>query len=205
MSRRPASAVIDLTSGSRHALQNHHGYHFNTHQEPTQTQTHTSPENPSRGVKRRRLSDDTIGLYSPSPARHTSSSSALGVEGVESVDLTEINDDSALSQVLAKQREDAVKAQAAADPQEGRTSLTATKCAICMDTPTDATTTICGHMFCHKCIIDSLRYDEERSEATTGKSNRGKCPACRKLISRRDAPGPRRDLVPLQFKLKRRS
>jgi hypothetical protein len=121
------------------------------------------------------------------------------------VDLTGINDDSALSHVLAKQREDAVKAQAAADPQEGRTSLTATKCAICMDTPTDATTTICGHLFCHKCIIDSLRYDEERSEATTGKSNRGKCPACRKFISRRDAPGPRRDLVPLQFKLKRRS
>jgi hypothetical protein len=64
------------------------------------------------------------------------------------VDLTGINDDSALSHVLAKQREDAVKAQAAADPQEGRTSLTATKCAICMDTPTDATTTICGmHLF----------------------------------------------------------
>jgi hypothetical protein len=63
------------------------------------------------------------------------------------VDLTEINDDSALSQVLAKQREDAVKAQAAADPEEGRTSLTATKCAICMDTPTDATTTICGMRF----------------------------------------------------------
>lgn len=144
MSRRPASAVIDLTSGSRHALQNNHGYHLNTRQEPSQSHTHShthaSAENPPRGVKRRRqLSDDTIGLYSPSPGR-----TSAGAEGVDSVDLTGINDDSALAQVLAKQREDAVKAQAASEPQEGRTSLTATKCAICMDTPTDATTTICG-------------------------------------------------------------
>lgn len=157
MSRRPSSAVIDLTSGS--SLQNRHGYHLQTHSThsgPSQS-THragtdrNNPPPPSRGVKRRRLSDDTIGLYSPSPARPRSSPSSSsssfyeGAEAVEAVDLTDVNDDSALAKVLAKQRADAVKAQAAAaEPEEGRTTLTVTKCAICMDTPTDATTTICG-------------------------------------------------------------
>lgn len=59
-----------------------------------------------------------------------------------------------------------------------------------------------GHMFCHKCITDSLRYEEERSETVTGKSIKGKCPACRKALTRADSPGPKRNLVPLQFKLK---
>ncbi|KAH8696153.1 hypothetical protein BGW36DRAFT_380347 [Talaromyces proteolyticus] len=210
MSRRPPSTVIDLTSGSRQALQHHLHRHNSTNhynfdlQGPSNSRTQQDqqlppppPPPPPRGVKRRRFSDETIGLYTtPTPDAE---------DDIEAVDLTDVNNDSALAEVLSKQREDAVRAQQATEHKEGRTTLSATKCAICMDTPTDATTTICGHLFCHKCIIDSLRYDEERSEATTGKSSRGKCPACRKQISRRDAPGPKRDLIPLQFKLKRPS
>jgi hypothetical protein len=63
----------------------------------------------------------------------------------EPVDLTEIDDSSALSRTLAKQREDAVKAQAAESSSEsGRSILANYKCPVCMDTPVDATTTACG-------------------------------------------------------------
>lgn len=205
MSRRSASAVIDLTS----SLRSHRHIDLGS-------QGPAYPPEP-RGIKRRRTPGSTD-AFSPNNPRQTSSHGED--DNVESVDLTEVNDDYALAKTLAKQREDAIKAQAATENREGRTTLIAFKCAICMDTPTDATTTVCGmfvsvqlcsiqvltndagHMFCHKCIIDSLRYEEERSEATTGKSNRGKCPACRKVLSRKDTPGSRRDLIPLQFKLK---
>ncbi|EEA26246.1 hypothetical protein TMatcc_005495 [Talaromyces marneffei ATCC 18224] len=206
MSRRSASAVIDLTSSSR---SNRHDP--NSQQGPAYPpNSNANTTNEPRGTKRRRLDgNDTPGsIYTPHPTEAPSSNDPLQPSShseedhIESVDLTEVNDDSALAKTLAKQREDAIKAQAATENKDGRTTLLAFKCAICMDTPTDATTTVCGHMFCHKCIIDSLRYEEERSEATTGKSNRGKCPACRKLLTRKDTPGQRRDLVPLQFKLK---
>lgn len=63
---------------------------------------------------------------------------------IESVDLTEVEDDNALSKALAKQREDAIRAQGPARDGEGRSVLTAYKCPVCMDTPVDATSTICG-------------------------------------------------------------
>jgi hypothetical protein len=223
MPQRLSSAVIDLTSSQ-----------VNFNAQPGPSHPHSSTD--LRGVKRRRVDGGGTWGSFPSYSAGASSSSNDRSAGrpltdteteddyMESVDLTEINDDNSLAKVLAKQREDAIKAQATTEDREGRTTLTATKCAICMDTPTDATTTVCGmlqiiiplfsptteiltydvsgHMFCHKCIIDSLRYEEGRSEATTGKSGRGKCPACRKLLTRKDTPGPRRDLIPLQFKLK---
>jgi hypothetical protein len=89
-------------------------------------------------------------MYASSSADASSSneprqSSSHGEDDyIESVDLTEVNDDYALAKTLAKQREDAVKAQAATENKDGRTTLLAFKCAICMDTPTDATTTVCG-------------------------------------------------------------
>ncbi|OKL61564.1 hypothetical protein UA08_03538 [Talaromyces atroroseus] len=203
MPQRQSSAVIDLTSNQ---------IDFNAQPGPS-SHPNASPER--RSVKRRRVDGGgASGSFPSYSAGASSSSDELSAprplaeaedDQIEAVDLTEINDDNSLAKVLAKQREDAIKAQAATEDREGRTTLTATKCAICMDTPTDATTTVCGHMFCHKCIIDSLRYEEGRSETTTGKASRGKCPACRKLLSRKDTPGPRRDLIPLQFKLKQPS
>lgn len=193
MPLRPASAVIDLTA-NRVDLNDLQGT------------SHSNTNSERRGVKRRRV--QTPNPLFPSNASSSNEPRARRAstnEHIDSVDLTEVNDDSSLAKVLAKQREDAIKAQAASENREGRTTLTATKCAICMDTPTDATTTVCGHMFCHKCIIDSLRYEEERSQATSAKASRGKCPACRKLLTRKDGPGARRDLIPLQFKLKQPS
>ncbi|KAF9891774.1 hypothetical protein FE257_003255 [Aspergillus nanangensis] len=58
---------------------------------------------------------------------------------IESIDLTEGS--SALSKALAKQREDAVRAQQDGEHEQGRSSLTEYKCPVCMDTPVDATST----------------------------------------------------------------
>lgn len=223
MPQRPASAVIDLTSSQ-----------FDLSSQRAPSYPNATAE--QRGVKRRRIhnnnDNETPGFLLPSSSAESAARSSQREDDedpIEAVDLTEVNDDSSLAKVLAKQREDAIKAQAATESREGRTTLTATKCAICMDTPTDATTTVCGmcvnlslslsflsditeylfmivgHMFCHKCIIDSLRYEEQRSLATSAKATRGKCPACRKLLSKKDTPGTRRDLIPLQFKLKQPS
>lgn len=121
---------------------------MNAHQGPAHVHTATEPP---RGIKRRRVEgEDTPGSFYASTSADVPSSNDLAPTGsqaeddVEAVDLTEVNDDYALAKVLAKQREDAIKAQAATENREGRTTLTATKCAICMDTPTDATTTVCG-------------------------------------------------------------
>ncbi|WEW61051.1 hypothetical protein PRK78_006540 [Emydomyces testavorans] len=120
---------------------------------------------------------------------------------VESIDLTQVKGSATLAQAISKQQEDAVKAQHSAKDETGRSTLTSYKCPVCMDTPVDATTTICGHLFCHKCIIDTLRFSEERRSYESGKTPRGNCPVCRKVLTKSDTPGPRRNLVPLQLKL----
>ncbi|KAL4891292.1 hypothetical protein BDV59DRAFT_182999 [Aspergillus ambiguus] len=111
---------------------------------------------------------------------------------------------SALSRALAKQREDAVRAQQNADHEQGRSSLASYKCPVCMDAPVDATSTICGHLFCHKCIVDTLKFSEEQRIDAPGRGPKGMCPVCRKPLTRSDLPGPKRNLIPLQLKLSTR-
>ena len=60
-------------------------------------------------------------------------------EHVDEIDLTE---KSPVQEVLQKQREDAVKAQA--KPEETITTFNSFNCVICMDNPTDLTATACG-------------------------------------------------------------
>jgi hypothetical protein len=93
-----------------------------------------------RGIKRRRLSDEN-------PSAGPSSTYRRNEEDIESLDLTEVDDAFALSKVLAKQREDAIKAQNNPTDRSGRSVLTSYKCPVCMDMPVDATTTICGMQF----------------------------------------------------------
>lgn len=100
-----------------------------------------------RAAKRRRVSTGTGA--SSSRAQEPLKAETPNVETldeVEEVDLTEVNSTSELAATLAKQQEEAVTAQnkAAGSSLSGRTSLTSYKCPVCMDTPEDATTTICG-------------------------------------------------------------
>ncbi|EEQ90001.2 uncharacterized protein BDCG_05121 [Blastomyces dermatitidis ER-3] len=156
--------------------------------------------------KRRRVDNSSAAGPSSHPARYQRQINSLDDDpDIESIDLTEVNDRVSLAKVLSKQREDAVKAQSTAGGVMGRSTLTAYKCPVCMDTCTDATSTICGHLFCHKCIIDTLRFGEERSmHDGNGKAPRGRCPVCRQALSRVDTYGPKRNLVPLQLNLSTR-
>ncbi|EGD92233.1 hypothetical protein H112_00130 [Trichophyton rubrum D6] len=176
--------------------------------QPSRSRRSASPDfNDNRGkVKRRRLSNrnnrSSTPTAGPSSQSHQAAETMIPGE-IESVDLTSVDDSSSLAQVLAKQREDAIIAQKnATNDKEAKSILIAYKCPVCMDVPENATSTICGHLFCHKCIIDSLKYNETRRTLEgAGKGARGNCPVCRKSITVVDNPGPRRNLVPLQFKL----
>lgn len=99
-----------------------------------------------RPPKRRRLSHNSLTAQLPQP-----DNSHEPEAEVEAVDLTEVNNESDLSKAISKQQQqqqqDAVQSQMKETQDEyssGRTSLSSYKCPICMDTPEDATTTICG-------------------------------------------------------------
>ena len=142
----------------------------------------------------------------------------------EEVDLTEVNDSTTLENALSKQRVDAVKdalQKSQAQDEEGRTVLTSYKCPICMDVLEDATSTVCGrahiflidfgygtdrgsagHLFCHRCIMDTLKFSEAQRSQDTGGKAKGTCPVCRKPMARNDkADVKNRTLVPLTLKL----
>ena len=130
-----------------------------SHQHPTmpptlrsQAQSRRSPPASSpphhadeRPTKRRRIherpSEISPALQQPQPVRNDS------IQEVEAVDLTEVNDESDLSRAISKQQQDAVQSQmrqTQGDDPPGRTPLSSYKCPICMDTPEDATSTVCG-------------------------------------------------------------
>lgn len=131
MSRR--LSIVDLTSGHQ-SPEDSPSNSFSPDQQRTR-ETHLPMAAPGpRGIKRRRQDD---GFWSTGFA---------GVDGqadapIESIDLTE--PDSSLAKTLAKQREDAVKAQQPTEAKS-RSILGSYNCPVCMDTPEDATSTTCG-------------------------------------------------------------
>jgi hypothetical protein len=137
-----------------------------------------------------------------SSRRRLSSPQILSDPSVDEVDLTAVDDPASLSAALSKQREEAILAQNPGT-EEGRTPFTAYKCPVCMDTPTDATSTACGHVFCHRCIVDTLNWsiEQRREDAPANRKVKGVCPVCRKALDLKDTPGNGRSLVPLELKL----
>lgn len=138
MSRRPS--VVDLTSAPGHRASAESA----TITRPSSSRVHQrvhngSPRTVPRGVKRRR-EDDPL---------ESEASDTQSEEQIESVDLTEIDGSSALAKTLAKQREDAIKAQQSTEQDKEHSVLSAYKCPVCMDTPEDATSTACGKLLVH--------------------------------------------------------
>lgn len=131
MSRR--LSIVDLTSGHPGSEDN-----LSTSISVDQQRTrdpHMRMATPGpRGIKRRRQDD---GFWS---SGFPSGDGQAGTP-IESIDLTEPDD--SLAKTLAKQREDAVKAQQPA-VEKSRSILGSYNCPVCMDTPEDATSTTCG-------------------------------------------------------------
>lgn len=149
-----------------------------------------------------RKSSPPIRQRSESDVRSGSSSSRPKSESpVESIDLTGVGEKTSAADVLAQHRADVESSQNVSS-DTGRTALTSYKCPICMETPTDITATICGHLFCHRCIIETLKWSEDqRGENMPGHRPKGVCPVCRKELRRIDTEQKGRTLVPLNIML----
>jgi hypothetical protein len=94
-------------------------------------------EHAPRGIKRPRTDE---------PCSSSASSDVWpGRQAIETIDMTEDSHAAELAKAVAKQREDAIKAQqSGAEKDRTKTALMAYTCPICMDTPVDATATSCG-------------------------------------------------------------
>ncbi|KAF1927684.1 uncharacterized protein M421DRAFT_64535 [Didymella exigua CBS 183.55] len=141
-------------------------------------------ESPAPGPSTKRLRRAGGAAAAESSSRRTPDSP------IERIDLSQDDDD--ILNVLTKQREQAVKAQAR--PTETVTTFNSFNCVICMDRPTDITATACGHLFCHTCLMEALIAGENRTGP--GEVKRSQCPVCRKNISRTKAT----DVIPLLLK-----
>ena len=134
MSRRVS--VVDLTSGRAH--QSHYSLRLSSTPPalPTSSSSSPDPHTMARGTKRKRRHDED-GPQSAASTNHPQSP-------IESIDLTEVEGSSALAKALAKQREDAIKAQPTEEAETALSVLGKYQCPICMDTLADATSTSCG-------------------------------------------------------------
>ena len=171
------------------------------HQEQDQSQPN-SQSSPTTATMSPPASSSSRTMRTKASLRRAPSPELLNDPSVDEVDLTAVDDPASLSAALSKQREEAILAQNPGT-EEGRTPFTAYKCPVCMDTPTNATSTSCGHVFCHRCIVDTLNWSmEQRREAHPGNRKlKGVCPVCRKPLDLKDTPGTGRSLVPLELKL----
>lgn len=204
--RRGALTPAASTSRSQSLRQSNRRRSFHSEAGPSRADQQDREIREDRPIKRQRLgsSRPSTLLDQPALAPQQPEAEPPGDVAIEEVDLTEVNDPSSLAKALSKQREDAVKAaqqSTSADDGEGRTVLTSYKCPICMDVLEDATSTVCGHLFCHKCIMDTLKSSEfQRSDDIVWKA-KGRCPICRKPLIRSDKADKTRTLIPLALEL----
>ncbi|KAJ5757485.1 uncharacterized protein N7511_006179 [Penicillium nucicola] len=131
---------------------------------------------------------------------------------VPQIDLTGYSGSAHMSQALEMQHRAAQQAKEAAakadaklhkhrklPTEEGRTILTAYKCPVCMDTPENATSTSCGHLFCHKCISECVKMSEQ--VRMDGSKPKPACPVCRKTLTIKVGKNGTSSLVLLNLKL----
>ncbi|KAI9678666.1 MAG: SUMO-targeted ubiquitin ligase complex subunit slx8 [Caeruleum heppii] len=93
----------------------------------------------------------------------------------EEIDLREIDSDHGLSSLLQRQRQEQIRAQQTAAAAEPPTTLSTLQCVICMEPPSNLTSTHCGHLFCHTCLMESLM---------AAHSTQSRCPVCRTEVLR---------------------
>lgn len=138
-----------------------------------------------------------------SPVRDTSPGSLSSSSSVKSVDLTSVNNKTDLAAALIHSQASNPTADPTSSSTEPRSALTAYKCPICLEPPRNATTTVCGHLFCHECILETLKNSENmrREDAPPTRKVKGQCPVCRKELARKEEEGTGRTLVPLEIKM----
>ncbi|KAI9760889.1 MAG: hypothetical protein M4579_001390 [Chaenotheca gracillima] len=108
--------------------------------------TNTSPADNVRShapLKRRRLSED---LGSKKRRKDGQSGSEAEEEpvAIEQIDLQDVEDDSGVSALLKKQREDQIQALRNESREGQPTRISSVQCVICLEPPTNLTSTNCG-------------------------------------------------------------
>ena len=138
----------------------------------------------------RRTAATTSTTANASRKPSTASADAATIDEIDLVD-----EDNTLSRALQKQRAEQVKAQQGGADEDKPTKLSKLTCVICLEPPTDLTATLCGHLFCHHCLMEALIAGENRALAA-GESRKSQCPVCRKNLSR----AKKNDIIPLLMK-----
>ncbi|KAJ9650646.1 hypothetical protein H2198_010054 [Neophaeococcomyces mojaviensis] len=204
---RDAEAQIEREAARLRQAIEHEEAHLTTNTLTTNDHSrHRQRRRPSNASTNSSLSD--MSSFSVSTTSTSYQADSTQPE-MNSIDLTQVNSDKTLSQVLAKEQQDAIALQnniptSTTFTNPKATALSSYKCAICMDSPTDATTTKCGHLFCHRCVVDALKHSKStRSQEAQAHGRRGVqsglCPVCRTPLQDKDA-GPSRGLIPLEIK-----
>lgn len=160
-------AVVDLTS-----LPSSPGA-STTHQPISLKRSAESSTQHDRS-KRRRTDPTSNGPFTP----------------IEELDLT--NEAPTAEEELAQtQQAQLLQAQQPSTASSGPLKIGQRTCIICMEPFTNATTTSCGHMYCHECLTQALIAGEKASEKGVGN-----CPVCRKPVKRN---GKGNQIIPIAF------
>lgn len=85
-----------------------------------------------------------------------------------------------------------------AHPEPQKTAaklLSEAECPICFDVIENATVTLCGHVFCLECILQSISSSHARGQALL-RHGQGLCPLCREKVVFKDTAVLRLKLLP---------
>ncbi|CAK3862835.1 hypothetical protein DOTSEDRAFT_69481 [Lecanosticta acicola] len=149
------------------------------------TADNTSTSQAARGTKRKAEASSSAG-GGPATKRRGS----MKKQDVEEIDLAH-DTPSGEEELLQQQRQDALKTQQAAMRDAGPQKIGKRQCIICLDNITNCTTTVCGHFYCHECLVSALNHAERSSDRGVGT-----CPHCRKPLPRTKKAN---SIVPIQF------
>ncbi|KAL9117899.1 MAG: hypothetical protein Q9187_005559 [Circinaria calcarea] len=145
--------------------------------------------------KRRRI--DTVDIGEGTPRVNDS----VAKKEIEEVDLRDLDDDNSLFKVLEQQRADAIKTQKEQSNKPLRFSTQL--CVVCMESMTNITSTHCGHLFCHTCLMEALIAGENQG-SDAGKTL-SRCPICRKKVLRGKDKKSSGMIIPLELKVRSKS
>ncbi|RDL39753.1 uncharacterized protein BP5553_04093 [Venustampulla echinocandica] len=139
--------------------------------------TESSPAEKMAPSRKRKADDGGAAGKATKAARKTTKRPSIiskregSLEGVEVVDLAEVETDEQYKEATARQQAEMLKKQQQ-DEATRPFKLAEFNCIICMDNPTSLTVTHCGHMFCSECLHQALHAGDKKA-----------CPVCRTTIS----------------------
>nr|POF18640.1 e3 ubiquitin-protein ligase complex slx8-rfp subunit slx8 [Quercus suber] len=143
----------------------------------------------SSSQKRKRVPQIPSGDENRASKRGKMSTTYAGAD-IEEIDLSNDHEVPSVEEALLQsQQQAAIKSQQ--EEPIGPQRIGRHTCIICMEPFTNLTTTVCGHPFCHECLIQALMAGEKNSDSRVGN-----CPVCRRPLKRHTKSAT---IVPILF------